>query len=63
MASGDDHIAGNVGALGMGEAAFRAWAGADWFPTRSDHFPFGQNGLASPEIDVGGRQVGNALMM
>jgi hypothetical protein len=27
-----------------------------------DPFPFDQNGLASPEVDVGGRQVADALM-
>jgi hypothetical protein len=28
-----------------------------------DPFPFDQNGLASPEVDVGGRQVADALMI
>ena len=28
-----------------------------------DPFPFDQNGLASPEVDVGGRQVGDALVI
>jgi hypothetical protein len=26
-------------------------------------FPFDQNGLAPPEVDVGGRQVGDALVI
>jgi hypothetical protein len=28
-----------------------------------DPFPFDQNGLASPEVDVGGGQVADALMV
>ena len=28
-----------------------------------DSFPFDQNGLASPEVDVGGRQVTEALVI
>ena len=28
-----------------------------------DPFPFDQDGLAPPEVDVGGRQVGDALMI
>jgi hypothetical protein len=28
-----------------------------------DPFPFDQNGLASPEVDVGGRQIADALMI
>jgi hypothetical protein len=28
-----------------------------------DPFPFDQNGLASPEVDIGGRQVGDALVI
>jgi hypothetical protein len=28
-----------------------------------DPFPFDQNGLASPEVDVGGREVADALMI
>jgi hypothetical protein len=28
-----------------------------------DPFPFDQNGLASPEIDVGGRQIADALVI
>src|ERR1700732_4132799 len=28
-----------------------------------DPFPFDQNGLAPPEVDVGGRQVGDALVI
>jgi hypothetical protein len=28
-----------------------------------DPFPFDQNGLAPPEVDVGGRQVADALML
>ena len=28
-----------------------------------DPFSFDQNGLAPPEVDVGGRQVGDALMI
>jgi hypothetical protein len=28
-----------------------------------DPFPFDQNGLAPPELDVGGRQVGDALVI
>ena len=28
-----------------------------------DPFPFDQNGLASPEVDVGGREVADALMV
>ena len=28
-----------------------------------DPFPFDENGLASPEVDVGGRQVADALVI
>jgi hypothetical protein len=28
-----------------------------------DHVPFDQNGLAPPEVDVGGRQVADALVI
>ena len=28
-----------------------------------DPFPFDQNGPAPPEVDVGGRQVGDALVI
>ena len=28
-----------------------------------DPFPFDQNGLAAPEVDVGGRQVADALVI
>jgi hypothetical protein len=28
-----------------------------------DPFPFDQNGLVSPEVDVGGRQVADAFMI
>ena len=28
-----------------------------------DPFPFDHNGLAPPEVDVGGRQVGDALVI